>query len=323
MPCRTMLTLPFLVTLSQPSAYAQMESAGTRPPEHTELRSPSVSVPMDSWGGRPVVLAGINGEGPFRLLIDTGTTAAAILDDDLAKKLGIPTADETALHGSVGEGDLLEVETITIGDAEFSKVRAIRSDFSGFMPPGPKTPDGILGLPLFEDCLLTLDYPGSKVIFQLGELPPPNGETIEYSPDKQRDFGVTIELSVAGVTVKAHVDTGSPAFVALPISFEEKLPLADKPRVVGRARTPQGESEIRLATLDGTVKIGAHEFVRPKLEFNDLGPMVKYGCGNVGSRLLKDFALTLDQRNRRARFRHHNARDSADANVNPRQGHGP
>lgn len=300
---RIMLTAPLLTLFLTSSVAAQTATAKTESPQRTGLAKPIVSVPMDNWGGRPVVQAKINGRGPFKLLLDTGTTAAAVLDSELLKKLDIPATGKAPTPGSIGEDDLVEVDTITIGDAEFSKVKVRRMDFGGFMPPGRAGPEGILGLPLFEHCLLTLDYPGSRVIFESGQLPPAKGEIIEYSPDRKRDFGVTIRLSVAGVNVKAHVDTGSPGFVTLLNKMQEKLPLTGKSRVIGLARTPQGEAEIRLATLDGIVKIGPHEFANPKIEFADLGPMVEHDCGNVGYRLLKDFAITLDQKNRRLRLR--------------------
>jgi hypothetical protein len=136
----------------------------------------------------------------------------------------------------------------------------------------------------------------------MGELSPADGEILEYSPDEGCDFGITIELSVAGTAVKAHLDSGSPGFVTLLNKWQDKLPLTGKSAMVGLARTADGETEIRLATLDGNVKIGAHEFVKPKIEFADLGPMVEYDCGNVGYRLLKDFAVTVDQKNLRLRL---------------------
>ena len=43
---------------------------------------------------------------------------------------------------------VVEIATITIDDVEFSKVRARRADFSGFMFGGTDPIYGILGLPL-------------------------------------------------------------------------------------------------------------------------------------------------------------------------------
>jgi hypothetical protein len=71
---------------------------------------------------------------------------------------------------------------------------------------------------------------------------------------------------------------------------------------VGMARTPQGEAEVRSAVLDGVLKLGKHEWAKPRIDFADLGPMLDFDAGNIGSRLLKDFAVTVDQKNHRVRF---------------------
>jgi hypothetical protein len=59
----------------------------------------------------------------------------------------------------------------------------------------------------------------------------------------------------------------------------------------------------RTATLDGTLKLGQHEWTKPRIDFADLGPMLDYDAGNIGSGLPKDFAVTVDQKNHRVRFR--------------------
>ena len=78
------------------------------------------------------------------------------------------------------------------------------------MPAGGREIVGILGLPLFRDCLLTLDFPEQRVRFESDELPLPDGETIEYSADATHDYGVTVTVQLAGLPVKVHLDTGSP-----------------------------------------------------------------------------------------------------------------
>ena len=73
--------------------------------------------------------------------------------------------------------------------------------------------------------------------------------------------------------------------------LQKKLPLKGEPQVVGVARTPQDEAEVRSAELDGVLKLGKHEWTRPRLDFADLGPMLTYDAGNIGSRLLRDLLL--------------------------------
>ncbi len=296
--------LPFvLVLFSLSPTTAQTPSADTSGPKRTELQKPIVSVPMGHWQSRPVVEARINGQGPFKLLIDTGTTFPAVINDSLATKLKLATLKTAPLPGETEELETVEIGTLTIGDAEFSSFPAIRSDIGGIMPSDSHGIVGILGLPLFKDCLLTLDFPEQRVCFESSQLPEPDGETVEYSADVNHDYGVTVTLSIAGLPVKAHLDTGSPAFVTVLNKLDKKLPLRGEPQVVGMARTPHGEAKVRSAELEGVLKLGKHEWAKPRLDFADLGPMLTYDAGNIGSRLLREFSITLDQKNHRVRFR--------------------
>ena len=213
MPLRITSIALFFIAASPLPACADPQNTASETSLRTTLHQAVVTVPMDNWGGRPLVHTRVNGKGPFRLLLDTGTTFAAVLSEDLLEELEVPRSGPAPTMGTMGEDDVVELETIVMGDAEFSKIRVGRADFSGFMPPGPATPVGILGLSLFKDCLLTLDYPNRTVVFESGELPPADDDTIEYSSEEDRDYGITIALSVAGTRTKVHLDTGSPGFL--------------------------------------------------------------------------------------------------------------
>ncbi len=303
MSIREVCVALLVALFSQQLGQAQTTPERAPGPQRTELHKPTVSVSMDDWGGRPVVEARVNGQGPFKLLIDTGTTFPAVLNNALVKNLKLAESGTRKLQTEDETLETVEIGTLAIGEAKFSSFPAICSDVGGCMPADSHGIVGILGLPLFQDCLLTLDFPKRRVRLESGTLPPPDGETIEYSGEEKHDYGVTVTLSAAGVPVKAHLDTGSPALVTVLNKLQKELPLKGKPRVVGKARTPQGEAVVRSAMLDGTLKLGKHEWDKPRINFADLGPMLTYDAGNIGSRLLKDFAVTLDQKNHRVRFR--------------------
>jgi hypothetical protein len=101
--------------------------------------------------------------------------------------------------------------------------------------------------------------------------------------------------------VSAHFDTGSPASISVPDSWEKRLKLDGPAKVIGRARTVNSEFEIRAAQLAGNVEIGGHVFDDPQIVF--AGVLENANAVNIGSRLLSDFALTFDQKNQRVRMR--------------------
>jgi hypothetical protein len=73
--------------------------------------------------------------------------------------------------------------------------------------------------------------------------------------------------------------------------------LAEPPRVIGHARTVSNEFDIKAARLDGDVALGGITFTRPMVEFQPVFPM-----GNLGARVLRDYALTFDPKNHRLRM---------------------
>jgi hypothetical protein len=83
----------------------------------------------------------------------------------------------------------------------------------------------------------------------------------------------------------------------LPERLIGKLPLGGEPKVIGTARTASNTFEIRGAPLHGTLRVGGLEFVDPRLEFQPIMP-----DANIGSRVLRDFRVSFDTRNKRVRF---------------------
>ena len=54
--------------------------------------------------GKPYVMVTINGRGPFRFIIDTGTGADALVTPALAEQLGLPTVGHANLNDPSGQG---------------------------------------------------------------------------------------------------------------------------------------------------------------------------------------------------------------------------
>jgi hypothetical protein len=190
--------------------------------------------------------------------------------------------------------NLVRVGSLEIGGARFEGIEAAVRDYNERRVGAPI--DGILGFGLFQELLLTLDYPASKVRIERGALPPPDGgDVIPIRVDR----GIpSIDLVVDSLHVDADVDAGSMGGFSLPDRLIERLPLDSTPRVVGHARTVSNEFDIKAARLKGSLRIGGREFANPTLEFQPI-----FAMGNVGSRVLRDFAVTFDQANRRMRWR--------------------
>ena len=266
------------------------------PPELTELGQETCFIEMKSFGGRPVISAKINGQGPWDFILDTGCSLSAIIDASVIEELEIEPGEALPFLGM--EAHEVWIETIQFGELALSGVASV-STKTGRMVSGMNTTKGILGIGLFADCLLTFDFPEKQFVVALGELPEADQEEILAY---QSEGFIEFDADVAGVQIPMHLDTGSPGDLMLINRYDKKLPLTAEPTAAGSVQTPMGGATVRNATLDGLLKIGRHEFTNPKLRFADLPQMTRSGAGNIGSGLLQHFAITLDQQNRRLRF---------------------
>ena len=260
--------------------------------------------PMQMRDWMPVIEVKLNGQGPFALMIDTGAGMQADIDTSVAERLKLQL-NGTAINGDPsGENDR-EVETAKIDSIAFggggSDGRGVEfHDVPAVVRPQRITTvypdvDGILGFALFNDYLLTLDYRSMQVRIARGTLPPVNGSDILNFEIENRI--PVIEVAIGKIRVRAHIDSGN--FVAgfiLPEEIVEQLQLLSQPVTVGRARSVSNRIELKQVQLRDTIRIGGFDFPQPTITFPALSDT------NVGFKVLRDFALTFDQKNRRLKL---------------------
>ena len=258
----------------------------------------SVEVPMQTGDPLFTIEVMVNSQGPFVFAFDTGAQGGPRLDVSLVEKLKLKSTGQVQAtdpsRRNFQNSETYKLDSIAIGSLRFADVTVIGRNFQN--SPRPLKVDGVIGLNLFADYLVTLDFPGKKLRFDKGELPKPDGaEVLDY----KNDAGIaTVELSVADKKIKAHLDSGNAigAFV-FPTAFAEKLNFAGEPRVVGRARSATGDTEIKQVQLKDVIKLGRHEFPDATIVYPALGDIA-----NVGLKTLSQFVVTFDQKNERVRF---------------------
>jgi hypothetical protein len=261
------------------------------------------TAPLQMRGLMPVIEVKLNGLGPFAFMIDTGAGMQADIDTSVAQRLKLQL-NGTAINGDPsGENDR-EVETATIDSIAIRGAKEGRGvefrNVTAVVRPQRITKDypdvdGILGFALFSDYLLTLDYKSMEVRVARGTLPPVNGTDILNFEIENRI--PVIEVAIGKIRVRAHIDSGN--FVAgfiLPEEIVEQLQLLSQPVTVGRARSVSNQIELKQVQLKDTIRIGAFDFPQPTITFPALSDT------NVGFKVLREFALTFDQKNRRMKL---------------------
>lgn len=253
--------------------------------------------PMQMRGLMPVIEVKLNGQGPFAFMVDTGAGMQADIDTSVAARLNLQPSG-TALSGDPsGENDrtvyTVNINSLSLGNVDFRNVTAvvrpqrITKDYPDV--------DGILGFALFTEYLLTLDYKSMQVRLARAALPPANGaDILDYEIENRVPV---IEVVVGKIRVRAHIDSGN--FVAgfiLPEEIVEQLQLLTQPVTVGRARSVSNQIELKQVQLRDTIRIGRFEYPQATITFPALSNT------NVGFKILREFVLTFDQKNRRVRF---------------------
>ena len=286
------LSLIVAVTLSCSWQTRVARSAGSSP------KLP-LDIPMKIDGGMPTVEVMVNGKGPFVFGVDTGAQGGARIDSTLMEKLALkPSGHVRATDGSGRNPQMVErvmLESVEVGGLRFADVMAGSRNYR--KSPRPLDIDGILGLSVFSEYLVTLDYPAKVLRIEKGELPKADGaEILDY---KSKGGIPLLEMSVGGTKIDAHLDSGNMigAFV-LPTAFAEKLARVSEPVVVGRARSASGEMEVKQVQVKDVIRLGRHEFPDPTITFPALSEI-----GNVGAKTLNQFVITFDQQNERVRLK--------------------
>lgn len=283
---------PFLALLVPPVAAQEL------PMPYQELTPPAaeVTIPIQ-LAGPQILIDGVyvNGEGPLRFLLDTGAMGGGRVDVTLAERLRLEATG--SLQGSDGSGrggqemQQYVLDELAFGGLVFRGVHVASRDYNlhGTDVRGPI--DGILGIGLFEELLLTIDYPGRELRVAKGELPEGEG-TLALSEGPVPTF--TLELGGAERT--ARLDTGNMGGLTVSQEIAEALAFRGEPVEIGQARTVSGSFPIRSATLAGSVALGGAVVEDPEVVIVPLPDV------NLGGRFLRDFELTLDQAHGRARF---------------------
>ena len=266
--------------------------------------------PMAERYGKPYIMVTINGRGPYRFVIDTGTGGDAMVTPGLAHELGLPTVGQATLSDPSGQGGrkapVVMIDSLGFAGMEFANVHAVSHPF--FAEAG--TCDGLLGFTLFRDYLLTLDFPNRLVTLSKGSLTPDGGKAV--LPFRMPDGVPVALLKVDGrQPVEAQLDSGGGGLV-LPESLALHLKYDVSPVVFATGRSVSTRFELKAAKLASDVKLGRYTFTHPVVEIHPAFPLV-----NFGSPPMQIFAITFDQKNLLVRFQSDQRRFSLTAPPAP------
>lgn len=153
----------------------------------------------------PVV---INGQGPFRLVLDTGASHSA-LTARVAEKLGLPldSGHTAMLHGATGSlrVPVVPVESLEIGDLLFHPRRL------PIVPDALGGAEGILGTDGLANKRIHIDFRRDRITIKRSRGEPVGEGFIAIPVEFMRGRLLVVDARMGGIPIKAVIDTGGQA----------------------------------------------------------------------------------------------------------------
>lgn len=147
----------------------------------------------------------INGQGPFRFLLDTGANISCV-SQRLAERLDLKSSETRAVHTVVGvrHRPLVTLDHLQIGPRNRRNVKAPALPIKG------DDVDGVLGVDWLKDQRLVLDFRGRRM--EITRSQPDQGEAgrIVVVPARRKYGQLTIvDADLGGAKISAILDSGA------------------------------------------------------------------------------------------------------------------
>lgn len=227
----------------------------------------------------------INGQGPFRFIVDTGASGMGRIDKAVVEKLNLKVTGSTLNSDGINTAsiDVVNVESLSFGDLAHSQVSLLSRDYNGNRQ-GKDRMDGILGFDFFAGGTLEIDYVRKKLRFQnQGVLNPRDADVHAYEDSPE------LPIEIQSKKLQGWVDTGSNAGLHFPKQVLDWMKTSE-PRPAGTGRRANSEFTIFVATIQEPLTIGGITVEQQMAGFSE--PLDRI---NIGANFMKDYVLTIDQ----------------------------
>lgn len=172
------------------------------------------TIPFQFVDNRIVIECRINGQGPFAMILDTGSPSIAITPQ-AAAKLGVAVQNAGTVAGAgnhAAKNGRAIIATLSLGDLTFTKMDADVLDLTEIRTKlrFPRL-DGIIGYPVLKQFATFVDVDTMTIAFSRDEPPRPSNATATHFE------GVLPQISgeIDGVAGKLLVDSGDRSSLTL------------------------------------------------------------------------------------------------------------
>lgn len=254
---------------------------------------------------RMAISVSVDGQGPYRFLVDSGADRT-VIGADLARRLALPSGGPVTLHGTAGTSVVptVKIDRLQVGSSE------IRAIVAPALPEIFLGAQGLLGIDALADQRLMLDFEAHTVIIQDTRRPAPALDDEIVVTARRRNGQLILTRVKAGrQDLYAVIDSGS----------EVTMGNSALRAKIFRRRYPPPSSPVTLISVTGQtviadmvtlpeLHIGGILMQNVQVAFADVPPFALFGLSDqpailLGSDVLQAFRrVSLDFRHRKVRF---------------------
>ncbi|HAI13795.1 MAG TPA: hypothetical protein DCM28_18965 [Phycisphaerales bacterium] len=290
-------------------------------PKQAELSQPT-TVPLDMRSGLPIVSVLINGQGPYRLLLDTGAEITC-LNRRVMRELNLPPSDYkwqqfTTSSGKLNIKSYKHIQTMTIGNAQLKNLDAMEIGITSDVISQNIPIDGLLSVRVFYNLLMTIDYQDNQLTIAPYQSIPLNSPNT-YKSYLKYSIHQIVDLKVGHQTMPFIIDSGSSMGFCFLNHPGNEVTWIREPRLTHAVQTVYGKnSNVYKGQIRENIQIGETLILSPAVyniispDFIMAGPdqkkiIIKERTSLLGADVLKLFNVTFDQRAEHIRFKPNSA----------------
>jgi predicted aspartyl protease len=219
-------------------------------------------------------------------MVDTGSSLS-LINEETARKMGWQIRDNVRLCTVDASGrkavvrHWTRVEQMQIGGVTFRDFPMVIAVENGPL----RAPGELLGLSLFQDCLLTLDFPHETMLIEPAPAEVPAGGIRGRVTNGIMRIPVQFGCEQRWVVV----DTGAGGVITVNSELASRLQFVQPPVETGRGSSVLGRYPVRSGRLAGDVTVGGHVFHQPVIQITD-------GFTSIGTAALTPFLVKISPR---------------------------
>lgn len=282
------------IVLNRPAA--QMDFSLPQPAvmQGFSAQKPAVTVPFEPCEAHICVMLTLNGQGPFKFILDTG--ARNVISDKLYRRLRLPAQGVAVLSGlgqQTERGVLTTVQQIGMAGLTLDRQAFFTSSTLDNLPI-----DGTIG---YEWLWLTptlIDYAARQLTFHDPDSFVYRGRAAA-TPLSFHDKTPQIEAVLDGLPGKFTIDTGSDFSLTMSKPFVDRYGLVEKYRAGDTVQTAQvigGTTQV-LTTRGKLFEMGGVQIAAPTLELPTRGGGTLNSptlAGNISNGILRQTSILFD-----------------------------